>query len=61
MCNNQEANRFFSNSAVNERTIREIYLKGYEIAVKEGGADSVMTSYGAVNEICVKKPVLLRS
>ena len=38
-------------SVISERALREIYLKGYEIAVKEGGADCVMTSYGAVNGI----------
>ena len=49
--NNQETKRHFVNSVASERALREIYLKGYEIAVKEGGADSVMTSYGAVNGI----------
>ena len=48
-CNNQEAGRSTSDSVVSERALREIYLKGFEIAVKEGGARSVMTSYGAVN------------
>lgn len=47
--NNQETNRHFLDSAVSERALREIYLKGYEIAVKEGNADSIMTTYGAVN------------
>ena len=49
MCNNQEANRFFSNSAVNERTIREIYLKGFEICVKQAQPWVLMTSYNLVN------------
>ena len=47
--NNQETNRHGVDSVVSERALREIYLKGYEIAIKEGGADSVMTTYGAVN------------
>lgn len=47
--NNQEANRYGVDSIVSERALREIYLKGFEMAVKEGGADSVMTTYGAVN------------
>ncbi len=49
--NNQETKRHFVNSIVSERALREIYLKGYEIAVKEGGADSIMTSYNPVNGI----------
>ena len=47
--NNQETNRHYLDSAVSERALREIYLKGFEIAVKEGDADSIMTTYGAVN------------
>lgn len=49
--NNQETRRHFLNSVVSERALREIYLKGYEIAVREGGADSIMTTYGAVNGV----------
>lgn len=49
--NNQEHNRRKYNSVVSERALREIYLKGFEIAVKEGGARAVMTTYGAVNGI----------
>lgn len=47
--NNQEYCRGKYNSVVSERALREIYLKGFEIAVKEGGAYAIMTTYGAVN------------
>lgn len=49
--NNQEFHRQRTNSVVSERALREIYLKPFEIAVKEGKAYSVMTSYGAINGI----------
>lgn len=47
--NNQETNRHFLDSVVSERALREIYLKPFEMAVKLGNADSIMTSYGRVN------------
>ena len=47
--NNQETNRHFLDSVVSERALREIYLKGFEIAVKQGGGRSIMTTYGKVN------------
>jgi len=47
--NNQESARRFSDSVISERALREIYLKGFEIAIKEGGCRSVMTTYGGVN------------
>ena len=50
-CNNQEENRRGVSSIVSERALREIYLKGFEIAVREGGAYSIMTTYGAVNGV----------
>lgn len=50
-CNNQEHSRSFVESVVSERALREIYLKGYEIAVKEGQARSIMSTYGPVNGI----------
>lgn len=50
-CNNQEYRRNFVDAAVSERALREIYLKGFEIAVKEGGATCVMSSYNPLNGI----------
>lgn len=47
--NSQELRRMSMDSVVDERTLREIYLTGFEIAVKEGGAKSVMSSYNMVN------------
>lgn len=48
-CNNQEKYRTKVNAVVSERALREIYLKGFEIAVKEAGATSIMTSYNPIN------------
>ncbi len=47
--NNQETNRIHVSSNLSERVLREIYLRGFEIAVCEGGAKSVMTSYNKIN------------
>lgn len=49
--NNQETNRHNIDSVVSERAIREIYLKGFEIAIKKGKAKTIMTSYGSVNGV----------
>ncbi len=49
--NNQEWERTSVEAAVSERALREIYLKVYEMAVKEAGARSVMTTYGPLNGI----------
>ncbi len=48
-CNNQETNRYFSNSNVGERALREIYLKGFEICIKKSQPHFVMTSYNLIN------------
>lgn len=47
--NSQELRRMAMNSVVDERTLREIYLTGFEIAVKEGGAKTIMSAYNEVN------------
>jgi len=47
--NNQEYHRHTMDSVISQRALREVYLKGFEIAVKSGYADSVMTTYGLVN------------
>lgn len=47
--NSQELRRMAMNAVLDERTLREIYLTGFEIAVKEGGAKALMTSYNQVN------------
>lgn len=49
--NTQETGRNSVDSVMSERALREIYLKGFEIAVKEGQADSIMSTYGPVNGI----------
>lgn len=47
--NNQEYKRFSSDSIVDERTMREIYLRGFEMAIKEGKPSTVMCCYNKVN------------
>ena len=50
-CNDQEENRMTLNSVVDERTLREIYLTAFEIAVKEGKTKSIMSSYNLINGV----------
>ncbi len=47
--NTQESGRYYVEHIASERAIRQIYLKGFEIAVKEGRAKAIMTTYGTVN------------
>ena len=49
--NNTELRRMASNSVVDERTLREIYLTGFEIAVREGHPKSIMSSYNEINGV----------
>lgn len=48
-CNNQEERRMVIDTIVDERTLREIYLTAFEIAVKEGKTKSIMSSYNMIN------------
>ncbi len=50
-CNNQEYKRFSSDSIMDERTMRELYLTAFEIAVKEGKPKTVMCSYNKINGV----------
>ncbi len=49
--NNRETHRHFLDSVISERALREIYLRGFEIAVKQGKASTIMTTYGRLNGV----------
>ena len=49
--NNQELNRYFNNSILSERTLREIYLKGFALCIRESQPRALMTSYNLINGV----------
>jgi len=60
-CNNQEENRTMVSVDIDERTLREIYLKGFEIAVKKSKPESMMCAYNKINSIwCSENKHLLQ-
>ncbi len=61
VCNDQEFDRDHISSDVDERTLRELYLKPFEMAVKQGGAWCVMDSYNPVNDLHMTENDLLNN
>ncbi len=49
ICNEKESNKIWSDSQVSERALREIYLKPFEMGIREGHAEGIMTSYNVMN------------
>jgi beta-glucosidase len=62
LANNQEANRVFENASIPERALREIYLRSFEIAIKEGQPRCLMTCYNQVDGSYVSSnPLFLKN
>ena len=59
--NNQETNRYIVNSVVDKRTLHDLYLKPFEIAIKEANPECLMTSYNKVNGFHVAESQYLLS
>ena len=51
VCNNQETNRLNSNSRVSPRALRDLYLRAFEICVRQARPDAIMTSYNLINGV----------